>query len=75
MYHRCLLEVLAMRVSEERKFGSARTASIIIATGLAIVLATWVAIKSPFFGVILGLIAITIYLMTMRGDWEDKERF
>ncbi|MGI1679485.1 MAG: hypothetical protein K6L75_12170 [Cellvibrionaceae bacterium] len=64
-----------MRVSEERKFGSVRTASIIIATGLAIVLATWVAIKSPFFGVILGLIAITIYLMTMRGDWEDKERF
>ncbi|MGH1470344.1 MAG: hypothetical protein ACRBCS_04075 [Cellvibrionaceae bacterium] len=64
-----------MKVSGERKFGATRTASIIITTGLAIILATWVAIKSPFFGVILGLIAVTVYLMTMRGDWDDKGKF
>ncbi len=64
-----------MRISGERKFGATRTASIIIVTGLAIILATWVAIKSPFFGVILGLVAVTIYLMTMRGDWEDHSKF
>lgn len=75
MSYRCLLEELAMRVSGERKFGATRTASIIVVTGLAIILATWVAIKSPFFGVILGLIAVTIYLMTMRGDWDDNGKF
>lgn len=43
-----------------------RAACFIVSTGLAIILATWVAIKSPFLGVVLGLTSIVFYLNSFK---------